>query len=263
MGDAIERARQKVHDQIAAREGRTSSGEQSASDRASYQDRQEHMPATENQNRREERQRQFDAERNKPSPNEQAENRKATQDYMAKQRKKERHEEFENQRELERKTREGAAKAREDEDRRKQREEGTTAKEFRERAKRNAEQAYRTQHVDPMLPFGEFVKKKATGVKNEFVKRTKDSFTSEIAYAKDSVQGGRERRRRIQQEDPFDSFWGTPPPAPYRPQRKSAPMGTGFLFSEGFLNPPKGKTGRKRKGTATPRRSFGMGDMLL
>jgi hypothetical protein len=300
MGDAIERAKQSIREGIAAREGRTQSGEQSTSDRASQQDRQEHMPATKNQIDRDERKRQFDAERNRPTPNEQAENRKATQDYVSAQRKSERYNDFDNtrnqqgarihkpdhetaeeaRRRVERERRSKESKDANDRKRkvhdqaekdarevreRQQYENSTTAKEFNAMRKRNEDREFRNQHVDPMLPFGEFVKKKAHGVKNEFVQRTKDSFTSEIAGAKNAVQGGRQRRARMEQEDPLGSFWGTPPPAPYRPPRgsKSAPMGTGFLFSEGFLNPPKGKTGRKRKGTATPRRSFGMGDMLL
>jgi hypothetical protein len=268
MGDAIERARQKVHDQIAAREERST--EQSTSDRAVEYHRREEVPATPNQIRRDDRQREFDAERNRPTVKEQQDARKASQDYISKQRTKARHKEFDDSRdEAERKRRverqlASDAKAKREEQ---EREGGTSAREFREMKKRNEDKEFRNQHVDPMLSFKELMVKKAKGVKQEFVARTKDALVAELKRPGQAVQAGRQKRRQVNQEkmiDPFGQLAAPQPRRASRSKRTQVPMGTGFLFSEGFLNPPKA-AGRKTKKprAAKQRGGYDPWDMLL
>lgn len=265
MGDAIERARQKVHDQIAAREERST--EQSTSDRTVEYHRREEVPATPNQIRRDDRQREFDAERNRPTVKEQQESRKASQDYIADQRKKARHKEFDDSRDEAERKRKAERQIKEDLANRMKERNHEEEKEKLKEANAMRKRAAANKPVEPMLSFRELVVKKAKGVKQEFVARTKDALISELKRPGQAVQAGRQKRRQVNQEkmiDPFGQLAAPQPRRASRSKRTQVPMGTGFLFSEGFLNPPKA-AGRKTKKprAAKQRGGYDPWDMLL
>jgi hypothetical protein len=93
------------------------------------------------------------------------------------------------------------------------------------------------------------------------------NFLKEFTRPVQSIQQGRQKRRELNENrglvDPFAHLAAPQPRRDSRTRGTQVPMGTGLLFSEGFFNPPKGKTGRKTKSGGRRSRTGTLGDMLL
>jgi hypothetical protein len=93
----------------------------------------------------------------------------------------------------------------------------------------------------------------------------KNNFLQEFTRPMKAVQQGRKTRMQRQPNlvDPFAQLAAPQPRRASRTKGTQVPYGTGFLFTEGFMNPPK-RSGRKTKsGGGGRRRSGDLWDFLL